>query len=97
MRLARQLDGLAARGACRRVGWALFLDGLSELCERERGVADHANVARERPARVLRFHVDLQKRLPAWIDELRVFVGGVRRAQPRADREHEIGLADDSV
>ena len=43
------------------------------------------------------FDIDLQERLPGRADELRVLIGGIGRSEARANREHEIGFADDRV
>ena len=49
------------------------------------------------PARLMRPSDKAERIAEAGIDELRVLVGGVRGAEPRPDREHEIGLADDRI
>ena len=88
----RRAGGALRRGRCAGIGYRAV-----QLRQYQGGVADDGVVARERPGGVFRLHVHLDEGLAARVDELRILVGGVGRVQARADRQHQIGLADSDV
>ena len=72
-------------------------DGLDELAEDLRRVAEHDLLGRVVPRRVARFDVDLHKGLAGRIEELCVLPGRIARAELGADDQHEIGFADAGI
>ena len=92
------VERLGAPGRRRtRAGATGAAHGGAQPVEHDAGVADEDVVGRERPRRVERLDVDLDQRLAGRVEEVDVLVGGVVGAELGADREHDVGAADDLV